>query len=173
MTPNFSEHAAKKVTPRAGKHRQYNGGAAAGGETAAIRGGEAAGLVQVSGGYVPPSRFVFRLLKSSIACVRNCYGLLSIHHASGDTVEAAALSLAMCVRCTLPFAHALALTSPDLFSVRNMREVKAFRRSSRERVFTFLGEKQDSVWNCASSFLTAALPRSANLRNPAFKLYWF
>ncbi len=34
-------------------------------------------------GYVPPSRFVFRLLKSSIACVRNCYGLLSIHHASG------------------------------------------------------------------------------------------
>jgi hypothetical protein len=27
------------------------------------------------------------LLKSSIACVRNCYGLLSIHHASGGTFE--------------------------------------------------------------------------------------
>ena len=36
-------------------------------------------------GYVPPSRFVFRLLKSSIACVCNRYGLLSIHHASGGT----------------------------------------------------------------------------------------
>jgi len=52
VTPNYSEHAAKKVTPRARKHRQYNGGAAAGGETAAVRGGEAAGLVQVSGGDV-------------------------------------------------------------------------------------------------------------------------
>jgi len=38
-------------------------------------------------GYVPPSRFIFRLLKSSIACVRNSYGLLSIHHASGGTFE--------------------------------------------------------------------------------------
>jgi len=38
-------------------------------------------------GYVPPSRFVFRLLKSSKACVRNCYGLLSIHHASGCMFE--------------------------------------------------------------------------------------
>jgi hypothetical protein len=38
-------------------------------------------------GYVPPSRFVFRWLKSSIACVCNCYGLLSIHHASGGTFE--------------------------------------------------------------------------------------
>jgi hypothetical protein len=38
-------------------------------------------------GYVPPSRFVFRLLKSSIACVCNRYGLLSIHHASGGTFE--------------------------------------------------------------------------------------
>jgi len=40
-------------------------------------------------GYVPLSRFVFRLLKSSIACVRNRYGLLSIHHASasGGTFE--------------------------------------------------------------------------------------
>jgi len=36
-------------------------------------------------GYVPPSRFVFRLLKSSIACVHNRYGLLSIHHESGGT----------------------------------------------------------------------------------------
>ena len=38
-------------------------------------------------GYVPPSRVVFRWLKSSIACVRNRYGLLSIHHASGGTLE--------------------------------------------------------------------------------------
>ncbi len=32
-------------------------------------------------GYVPPSQFVFWWLKSSIACVHNLYGLLSIHHA--------------------------------------------------------------------------------------------
>jgi hypothetical protein len=38
-------------------------------------------------GYVPPSRVVFRWLKSSIACVCNRYGLLSIHHASGGTFE--------------------------------------------------------------------------------------
>ncbi len=38
-------------------------------------------------GYVLPSRFVFRWLKSSIACVRNCYGLLSFHHAPGGTFE--------------------------------------------------------------------------------------
>jgi hypothetical protein len=32
-------------------------------------------------------QFVFRLLKSAIACVRNRYGLLSIHHASGGMFE--------------------------------------------------------------------------------------
>ena len=38
-------------------------------------------------GYVPPSQFVYRWLKSSTTCICNCHGLLSIYHSSGGPFE--------------------------------------------------------------------------------------
>ena len=84
-----------------------------------------------------------------------------------------ASSLAMCVRWVLPLAHARALISPERFSVRNIREVRALRRSSRDNVDGSRGLKHLRVWNCVSSLVTATLPRLANSRRPALRLYCF
>jgi len=58
-----------------------------------------------------------------------------------------ASSLAMCVRWVLPLAQAQALISPVHFSVRNIREVNAFQRSSRDNVDGSRGLKHLRVWN--------------------------
>jgi hypothetical protein len=53
--------------------------------------------------------------------------VLWINMASEVTVGAVASSLAMCERWVLPLAHTRALILPDLFLVRNMRDVRALQ----------------------------------------------
>jgi hypothetical protein len=53
--------------------------------------------------------------------------VLWINMASKVIVGAVALSLVMCKRWVLPLADTGALISPDHFSVRNMRDVRALQ----------------------------------------------
>ncbi len=99
--------------------------------------------------------------------------VLWINILSDITVGAVASSFAICWRWTLPFAQARALTSPVRFSVKNMSEIRALRLSSLVRVAGLQGRKHCKVWNCCSSFITAALPQSVNFWRPVFSPYCF
>ena len=88
-------------------------------------------------------------------------------------VGTVACSLAMCVRWVLPFVQARALISPERFSVRNIKEVSAFRCLSLENVDGSRGLKHLRVWNWVSLLVTASLPRFENSLSPALRLYCF
>ena len=88
-----------------------------------------------------------------------------------DTVGDAASSLGMYVRCGTPFMHARPLTSPVLFSLRNMSDESACIYCSLDSLLTSSGVQVSIMWSCVSSLTAAVAPLAPNFLRPGFKLY--